>query len=451
MLSLLAAVTPVHARRRVPVADALCVSQSDGPFLALAPAAREAYLAALADAGWKLLRIDFTWSRIQPDPVRFDFAPYDELVGRAAAHGVKLLPILDYGNDWAARAAPRGDDRYPPDDPRTFAAFAAHTARRYRRQVRAWEIWNEPNNGLSGFWKPTPDPAAYARLAVEAARALRHADGSATIVSGGLAPTLDVIAFGTDWGFLSAAAAGERGWLRGFDSAALHPYTFLQAPAPESDSTLPLGPSVVHQIDDFRARLREANAGSLPVWVTEFGWHTAPVSGFPLFPPGVSELDQARFLVRGTVLALSVLVERLCWYTLLDYPHFLTSKEDAFGLFHYQQDPVAGALDPKPSYVAATTLAHVLGPAHFARDLRQELGLPEDAYALSFSTGKPRRRIVVLWALRDELPVRIAIGRAVRRVRRIAMDGGESDLGRPRRVELTLGPTPLYLVLDESR
>ena len=445
-----AAAIPAQTRKPVRVADALCVSQSDGPFLALAPEARDAYLGALADAGWKLMRTDFTWSRIQPapPPAASDFSAYDDLVDRAAAHGGKLVGILDYGTDWAAAAAPPGDDRYPPDDPSTFAAFATATAKRYRRRVPAWEVWNEPNNGLSGFWKPAPDPAAYARLAMAAARALRRADPKAAVVTGGLAPTLDLLTYGRDFGFFTAATAANAKWFRRFTAAAIHPYTLLQAPPPETDAP-PAGPSVAHQLRDFRDRLVESRATKLPVWVTELGWHTAPDSGAG-FPPGVSELDQARFLVRGTVLALSQLAERVCWYTLLDYPNFLHDKEAAFGLFRYQAAPAPGALDPKPAYGAAKTLAGVLGPTRFVRDLRAELNLPQDAYALCFQQRKPKRTIIVFWATRDGITVHQAVAPNVTAIRSIAMDGTVTTLDESGTVSFGLTDTPVYLVFDEK-
>ena len=417
---LLTLATPVAARKPVLVADALCVSQSDGPFLALTSEARDAYLAALADAGWRCLRIDFTWSRIQPapPPAPFDFSRYDELVDQAAAHGIRLTAILDYSVDWAAAAAPPGDDRYPPDDPATFATFAAEAATRYRGRVEAWEVWNEPNNSLSGFWKPVPDTAAYARLAKAAAAAITRADRKATIVTGGLAPTFDLLVYQRDFGFFTEASKADRRWFKRFDAAALHPYSYLQAAPPEQEN-LPLGPSVPHQIRDFRDRLTESHATRLPLWVTELGWHTAPDSGFPGFPPGVSEEDQARFLVRGTLLALAQGVERVCWYTLLDYPNFLSNKEDAFGLFHYSPAPTAATLDPKPAYRAAKTLAALLGPMRFVKDSRIAFNLPPEGYALQFRRTKPAQTIVVYWATRDGLTVHARISTSVNNVQRV--------------------------------
>jgi hypothetical protein len=449
LVVLLAVVAPAMARRPVRVRDALCISQSDGPFLALPADARDAYLAAMADAGWTQLRTDFTWSRIQPmpPPGPFDFSRYDELAAQAASHGIRLLGILDYGVDWAASAAPPGDDRYPPDDPGAFATFAGETAKHFRGRVPAWEVWNEPNNGFSGFWKPQPDPAGYARLAKVAAQAITRGDRKATIVTGGLAPTLDLLVYQRDYGFFTEATKADRRWFRRFDAAALHPYSYLQAPPPEEEN-LPLGPSVIHQMRNFRDRLAESHATRLPLWLTELGWHTAPDSGSPLFPPGVSELDQARFLVRSTVLALSQLAERVCWYTLLDYANFLSNKEDAFGLFHYEAAPAPGALDPKPAYQAAKTLAAVLGHTRFGSDVRVSFHLPPEGFAFQFLATRPAQSVVVLWSTRDGLSVHSLVAGDVTRVRRVEMDGTTTDLGRPDSVDVTLGPTPIYLVFD---
>jgi len=434
LLALLIAAPGGLAVRPVRVGDALCVSWSAPPLLALPPAERDAYLAALGGAGWRLLRTDFTWTAIEPSPDRFDFTAYDELVAAARAHDIRLAGILDYGNPWAAPGTPADDDHYPPDDPLRFARFAATTARHYRGRVPAWEVWNEPN--FSQFWKPRPDAARYAALAALAARAIHHADAGAMIVTGGLAPTLDFLAYHRDWGFLTAATRAEPDLLSLFDAGALHPYTFLQAPPPEDDTNA-LGPSVPHQIADFAARLGEAGAARLPIWVTEIGWHTAQDS---VFGPGVSETDQARFLVRSVTLAIAAGAERVCWYTGTDYANFLHDKEAAFGLFRYTPGEPP---DPKPAFTAAATLSRVLGRARFARDLRAALELPSDAYAFSFR--RALQTIIVLWTTseaRVDVPATGTVGL-------VTMDGTASNLGRPASVALTLGPDPVYLILDQ--
>ncbi|HLK10836.1 MAG TPA: hypothetical protein VKW76_05610 [Candidatus Binatia bacterium] len=444
-LLLLVAAAPAAARH-VPVHDALCVSVSAGPLLGASAVAREAYLGALDDLGWRGLRTDFTWTALEPARGAFAFADYDDLVSRASAHGIGVLGILDYGNPWAAPQAPAGDDHYPPADPADFAAFAGAAARHFAGRVAAWELWNEENNPT--FWKPAPDPGTYARLALLAARAIHAAGARVPVATGGLAPTFDFLAYHQDWGFLAAAAAAHRGWLRGFDAAAVHPYTFLQTPAPEFDTNA-IGPSVPHQLADFRARLAAAGGGRLPVWVTEMGWYTAPDSGTPLFPPGVSEDDQARYLVRGTALALAAGAERVCWYTLTDFANFLHDKEAAFGLLRWNPDPAPGALVPKPAYTAARTFAAILGDTRFGRDLSARLGVEAaGGYALAFR-GRART-VLLLWAPGAAVPLRLTPSGRVRAARVIAQDGTVTALDARAPITLTLGPSPVYLELEEG-
>ena len=75
-----------------------------------------------------------------------------------------------------------------------------------------WEIWNEPN--ISQFWKPEPDASAYARLAIETARAVRAADPDAVI----LAPGSSTF----PWPFLETIFAA--GLLEHIDAVSVHPY-----------------------------------------------------------------------------------------------------------------------------------------------------------------------------------------------------------------------------------
>ncbi len=43
-----------------------------------------------------------------------------------------------------------------------FTAFARAAARRYRDDVRLWEVWNEPNEHF--LWLPEPNTARYAQV-----------------------------------------------------------------------------------------------------------------------------------------------------------------------------------------------------------------------------------------------------------------------------------------------
>ena len=70
-----------------------------------------------------------------------------------------------------------------------------------------------------------------------------------------------------------------------------------------------------------------------------------------------------------------------------------------------------------------------------------------DAYALCFRSE--RRTVIVLWATHDGIPVATEASRDVRRIRLVALDGSETAIAG-RRVELTLGPSPVYVVFEEG-
>src|SRR5688572_24511433 len=58
-------------------------------------------LAEMRAGGVRWIREDFLWSRIEPQPGRFDWSASDALMAAAAAEGVDVLGILDYSAPWA--------------------------------------------------------------------------------------------------------------------------------------------------------------------------------------------------------------------------------------------------------------------------------------------------------------------------------------------------------------
>lgn len=276
------------------------------------------------------------------------------------------------------------------DESGAYAARAAAGAGRFRGRVPAWELGEEPNLGMA-------DPARYGRLALAAARAIRRADRRARITTGGLAPGIE---FGSAWGFLRVAARAAPGLLQRAHAAAIH---LDLGTTPDEE--------VFNDVRSLRARLREARAGGRGMWITRV--HDASASAE----------ERAQRLVRAASIGLSERAARWCW----------------------------AADDPSDAErAAATTFARVLEGTHFVRDLRSELGIPASAYALCFGTPRLRTTVIVFWAQHDGVAVGAGIGDRVRGVRLVTLDGAETDLGLPARVELTLGTAPVYLVLQEG-
>src|SRR5450755_2811953 len=198
---------------------------SQQPGIAWEPTAQmNANLDAMVAAGMTWVRADFFWDSIEQQRGQYSWSATDTFVRAAEARGLRVLAIADYTPAWA-RTGPT--DKYPPTNPNDYAAFVGALAQHYATLgVHAWEIWNEPNN--AAFWAPKADPLAYTQLLVPANAAIKQADPTATVVTGGLSPAVDNGTNIAPLSFLEAVYAdGGRG---SFDAVGYHPYSFPDAP-----------------------------------------------------------------------------------------------------------------------------------------------------------------------------------------------------------------------------
>jgi hypothetical protein len=252
-------------------------------------------IVAQSGAGW--VREDIHWFRVQPDPTTWDWSYTDQAVRELLARNIKIVAVLGHPPGWATPYAgdtPAEFSFYAPE-PRQFAAFASAAAQRYGRYIHHWEIWNEPDNQL--FWKPTPDPAAYATLLKLASTAIHRADRNAQVLLGGVNP------FNTEF-LRGVAAAGA--W-DSFEILAIHPYV---------DPLTPEDGNLVAAADGVWTLTTQL--GAKPIWVTEIGWASGSSDHDSV---GVSdEQTQANNLVRGLLLLWRAGAERIFWYTLKDDP-----------------------------------------------------------------------------------------------------------------------------------
>lgn len=95
--------------------------------------------------GW--IRIDFIWSLVEPEQDVFDWALYDRIVRDANARGLKVYATIAATPAWATA----GESAVGvPRDIDDWWDICYRAAARYRGQVAAWGMWNEPN--LGQFW-----------------------------------------------------------------------------------------------------------------------------------------------------------------------------------------------------------------------------------------------------------------------------------------------------------
>jgi hypothetical protein len=255
----------------------------------------EAQFAQIRAGGVSWVRSDLSWAVAEPQDGVFNWAPFDRLMTAASQAGVQVLGILDYSAPWAS-SDPSGakNEFYPPNNDADFAAYAAAVASRYGSSGSFWktnpqlkpaplaalEIWNEPYG--SWFWKPGPNPTAYAALVRQTAPAIHVADPKMQVLMSGN------LMNGTQQPWLAQVLAAQPSVGGLVDGLDVHPYPTVRTAGPY-DSSEPVQDSF-GQIP--LARQTELAAGvDLPIWITEIGWSTAPDT-----PTAVSSQTQATFL-----------------------------------------------------------------------------------------------------------------------------------------------------------
>jgi hypothetical protein len=339
----------------------------------------------ITNAGFKFVRMDFSWETTEPKPGRYDWKAYDELTEHLARRGVRAIYILDYVNQAyepmveARRAVGEPLPERQTASPRhaesvaAFARWAAAAARHFRDRHILWEIYNEPNGN---FWRPIPDAAEYTTLALATAKAIRQAEPTATII----APAMS----GFDWKYLEYFL--QSGVLEYLDAVSVHPYRAPTEP-PESAAA------------DYK-RLREMIArhapaskqGKIPILSGEWGYASNT--------KGVSLEEQGAYAARQQLANLLNGVPLSIWYDWKNDGPDPDDNEQNFGT-------VALDLTPKPAYIALQTLTRELSGYRLQRRLD---GLPEEDFALLF-VNKTGARKIAAWTLARPHVIRLPYGR----------------------------------------
>ena len=260
----------------------------------------------LKELGTQFVRFDFDWKEIETADDGFSFSKYDDIVDKLTAQNIKILGILDYGNNWS--------------DPTTgntteinrFADYVVNTVRHFKNKVKIWQIWNEPNNEL--FW-PSPNAANYAKLLQAAYAAAKQADPQSVVVLGGL------VGNGQDEIVISGIRFASANFLSGiysnngkdcFDVVAIHPYNYTT----DISSTA----SLVSAIDGTKTIMSNNGDGSKELWITELGPLLFPPTAVPLISTrGYSEAEIATWL-NLIYTDLKPKVQKLFWYEFRDFP-----------------------------------------------------------------------------------------------------------------------------------
>lgn len=296
---------------------------------------------AMKDAHVQIVRIPVRWNVLEPEKGQWDFKKLDSVVKALRGAKIQILALMCGVPAWASGVNPQEVggfwDCYPAKDQSDWNNFISTCVKRYAKDIRFWEIWNEENG--ASWYRPEPDAKGYVSILKGSYQTIKGLDKKAQVLLGGL--QLNGI-IPNPWekikteNFLqSIYDAGGKPY---FDIANIHPYVF---PTPGTDQTAEL---LVNQVRDTVAVMKKNGDGAKPLWITETGTYT---------DSGITEDMQAKHLVDTfTGLAKIPQVKAIFWLLIRDMEHGVAGgPETSMGL-------IARNKRPKPAYKAYMDIAN---------------------------------------------------------------------------------------------
>jgi hypothetical protein len=145
-----------------------------------------------------------------------------------------------------------------------WKAFVQAAVQRYP-DVRAVEVWNEPN--LAIFWSPAADPVRYSAILQEAHDAVRDAGSAAPVITGGLFPVSTAGGNMRAVDFLDKVY--ETAGANAFEGIGSHPYPH----------TAPYVDTMQNRLNALRGVRDKYSDTGTPLWITEVGISTDSSTG----------------------------------------------------------------------------------------------------------------------------------------------------------------------------
>lgn len=274
----------------VPVAPTVENPLGVNTFLELEPepAKRERQMQMIADAGIGWIRQKFTWQDIEirgrgnfvddRNDVDGDgqidaidaWAKYDQIVDLSDEYGVRIMARLGTPPAWSQPPDLAGTFA-PPADFEDFVNYAVAVASRYRDRIQYYQIWNEPNLGLEWGGQPV-DPVGYTDLLCRTYRALKAVDPQIVVVSGAIAPTVDISGYNMNGGvFLQRMYDAGAGGC--FDILATQGYGLFSGPTDHRMHITTINYPYLLWLRDLMVANGDAHK---PIWVGELAWNPVP-------------------------------------------------------------------------------------------------------------------------------------------------------------------------------
>ncbi len=231
-----------------------------------------------------LWRLWLGWPELEPQRGVYDFSLLDQYIAIAQQHNADVILTLGYSPQWASSQPTQVCTSgigvcAPPANMQDWDDYVATVAKRYKGQIRYYEIWNEPNLGY--FYTGSLD--AMIRLTKEAYGTIKAIDSNAKVLS-----PAAVGGGGVPW-LISFFAGGGGSYV---DIIAYH---FYVKPNPPEGMYL--------YIPRIRGVLEAYNIAK-PLWDTELGWDSITLS----------DDQQTGYLVRSILMDWVNGITSTVWY-----------------------------------------------------------------------------------------------------------------------------------------
>jgi len=332
---------------------------------------------------------------------------------------LRINPLVAGTPRWASRN-PKGGRHdegtlYPArwDDLKDYVRFLAGYFKKRVKLPRVYQVGNE-HNAIERTKGSIKDEITYNAIVCEE---IKKIDPEATVLFyfiGQQKPpsqkTIETL---------------ESGVLEAFDGVHLHYYV--------NGSPEKLG--YAEGLDACRDLLKKYGCEK-DIWLSEQGWNTHPTTG-------IKESDQANYIVRRTVIALSKGVKAILEFYAADYPR------GYYGLFRDQQqyyglvkEPRYGpqAVLPKPSFASFAFMTRVLTGAEFVQEI-DYLG----PTTLGYVFKKDGRPVIILWDYEEQgKEVRMEFGTGEVTVMDL-MGNKKRQKTENGYLTITIGESPVYI------
>ena len=247
--------------------------------------------------------------------VRSAWEKYDFLFAEMQRLGLEPIVRIDRPPLWS-RIQANASERFqrglaenanstgPPDNYQDYADFVATVVAHYRGRVRYIQIWNEPNLAYEWNWV-LPEPERFTELLQLTASAARAANPEVVILFPSLSPTDGLeprIAPLSELEYLDRVYAA--GGSDSFDIMSAQAYGLGQPPdehryvRPRALWQRPIDTRIdVSRVVLLREVMEQHGDSSKAIWISEFGYVTAPPDLPHSWGESVSEDQRAAYLI----------------------------------------------------------------------------------------------------------------------------------------------------------